>query len=118
MKFMPITLAIALFGLGGCAYLPDALAEDPLDILQRRVIAVSGRVTPSVVHIEAAVKVNNRRSLVTGSGFLMDADGVVLTNEHVVERAEKVSVLIPGRPGRYRDGQPARPERTGFSRGV
>ena len=31
----------------------------------------------------------------------MNAEGVVLTNEHVVERAEKVRVVIPGRAGRY-----------------
>ncbi len=88
--------------VAGCTMLPSALAHDPLDALQRRVISVSKRVTPSVVHIEAAVRVNTRRNLVTGSGLVMDAKGIVLTNEHVVDRAEKVSVVVPGRPGRYR----------------
>ena len=90
------------FLIAGCTMLPSALAHDPLDALQRRVIGVSKRVTPSVVHIEAAVRVNTRRNLVTGSGLVMDARGIILTNEHVVERAEKVSVLVPGRAGRYR----------------
>lgn len=100
MRLLPIlpTLALAL----GCGTLQDARADDPLDALQRRVIEVSERVTPSVVHIEAAVRVNNRGNLVTGSGFVMDPTGVVLTNEHVVERAQKVSVIVPGRRGRYR----------------
>ena len=97
-----LTLATSLSAFVGCTLLPTALADDPLDALQRRVIEVSERVTPSVVHIEAALRVNNRRSMVTGSGLLFDASGVVLTNEHVVERAEKVSVIVPGRPGRYR----------------
>jgi S1-C subfamily serine protease len=93
-------LALSL-ALVGCAALPLAQAGDPLDALQERVIAVSSAVTPSVVHIESVIKVDDRRQNVTGSGFLMESEGVVLTNEHVVERAEKVSVVVPGRPGRY-----------------
>ena len=93
---LPLHLALV-----GCALIPAARAKDALDELQARIIRVSELVTPSVVHIEAAVKLNNRRNLVTGSGFLMDPNGVVVTNEHVVERAEKVSVIVPGRPGRY-----------------
>ena len=93
---LPLYLALV-----GCALMPAAQAKDALDELQARIIRVSELVTPSVVHIEAAVKLNNRRNLVTGSGFLMDPNGVVVTNEHVVERAEKVSVIVPGRPGRY-----------------
>lgn len=97
-----ILAAILLLpALVGCGLPPLAWAADPLDALQDRVIAVGKRVSPSVVHIQAAVKQNNRRSLATGSGFMVDAEGVVLTNEHVVERAEKVTVLVPGRDGRY-----------------
>jgi len=95
-------LSSSVFILVGCSMMPTALAGDPLDALQRRVIGVSEKVTPSVVHIEAAVRVNQRRNLVTGSGFVLDEGGIVLTNEHVVERAEKVSVVVPGRAGRYR----------------
>ncbi len=100
MTRFPLTLPLYL-ALVGCALMPAAQAKDALDELQARIIRVSESVTPSVVHIEAAVKLNNRRNLVTGSGFLMDPNGVVVTNEHVVERAEKVSVVVPGRPGRY-----------------
>lgn len=95
-----LVLIPLISGLMGCSLTPLALA-DPLDALQRRVIEVGQRVSPSVVHIQAAVKQNNRRNLATGSGFVVDADGIVLTNEHVVERAEKVSVIVPGRDGRY-----------------
>lgn len=91
-----------LLTLLGCALLPTAHAEDPLKALQTRIIDVGNRVRPSVVHIEAAIKQNNRRNLVTGSGVVMLAEGIVLTNEHVVERAEKVSVILPGKAGRYR----------------
>ena len=93
---LPLSLALV-----GYALPPPAHAKDALDELQARIIRVSESVTPSVVHIEAAVRVNKRRNLVTGSGLLMKPEGVILTNEHVVERAEKVSVVVPGRPGRY-----------------
>ena len=77
----------------------DELA--PLDVrLEDRVIAISQRVTPSVVHIEAIVKRNDRRSEVTGSGVIASADGRILTNYHVVEKAEKVQVVVPGIAGK------------------
>jgi serine protease Do len=39
-----------------------------------------------------------RRSEGTGSGFLIDADGHILTNHHVIENAERVEVvLVDGR---------------------
>ncbi len=84
----------------GCSAWP-ARADDPLTALQQRIIRVGDELRPSVVYIEAAVRQNTSRNLVTGSGFMWSKDGVVLTNEHVVERAEKVSVVVPGRPGRY-----------------
>ncbi len=98
MRLAPSALFLMLIG---CAGLPSAYARDALDRLQDRIIRVSETVTPSVVHIEAVVKVNNRRKMVTGSGFVMDKEGIVLTNEHVVERAEKISIVVPGRSGRY-----------------
>jgi serine protease Do len=95
-----LSTAVLLLPLLGCASSAIS-AEDPLNALQKRVISVSNEVTPSVVNIEAALRQNTRRQIVTGSGFIMNADGIVLTNEHVVERAEKVTVIVPGRPGNY-----------------
>jgi S1-C subfamily serine protease len=92
---------LCTLALCGCTYLPSAVARDGLDEMQERVIAVGETVRPSVVHIEAIVRQNNRRNIVTGSGFLMTGEGVVLTNEHVVVKSEKVSVIVPGRTGRY-----------------
>jgi S1-C subfamily serine protease len=93
---VPLTLSLA-----GCVALSGAEAHDPIASLQSRIIEVSEAVKPSVVHIEAIVKLNNRRNVLTGTGFIMEPEGVMLTNEHVVARAEKVSVMVPGRPGRF-----------------
>ena len=69
--------------------------------LQERIIAVSEEVKPIVVHIEAIVKVNDRRKRVEGSGFIVDANGSIVTNHHVVDKAQKVEVTVPGRSHKY-----------------
>jgi S1-C subfamily serine protease len=78
-----------------------ARAQEALDQLQEKIIAVSEAVKPSVVHIEAIVKVDDRRNQITGSGVIASEDGLILTNHHVVERAEKVTVTVPGRRTKY-----------------
>ncbi len=90
-----------LLGCMGTLTPCGAARADALDAMQERIIKVSESVTPAVVHVEAAVRQNNRRNIVTGSGFVVKSEGIVLTNHHVVEHAEKVTVVIPNRPGRY-----------------
>ena len=87
----------ACLSLVACA----AFAEPAHQELERRIIDVAEQLKPSVVHIEAIVKFGNRRAPVTGSGVIASADGRILTNHHVVERAEKVTVSVPGQRRRY-----------------
>jgi len=73
----------------------------PSGDLERRIVTVAEAVTPSVVHIQAIVKFDDRRNEVTGSGLIVTADGAILTNEHVVDDAEKITVSVPGRKRKY-----------------
>lgn len=68
--------------------------------LQSLIAEVSRAVLPSVVHVEAIVRKNNQRAQVTGSGFFLDTEGYVVTNEHVVADAERVEVMVQGHAGR------------------
>jgi S1-C subfamily serine protease len=68
-----------------------------MDIAERRTIAVYERVAPSVVSITTRVQ---RRSFFfdiipeegSGSGFVLDKQGHILTNYHVVEGAERIDI--------------------------
>ena len=101
--YRPLRCALVFAALAALAAPSGAAASDAaaLDALQARIIEISQRVTPSVVHIEAIVKHNDRRAQVTGSGLVVDPAGLILTNEHVIEKAEKVTVIVPGRKQKY-----------------
>ena len=46
-------------------------AAPPSTDLEKRIVTVAEKVTPSVVHIQAIVKFDDRRSEVTGSGLIV-----------------------------------------------
>jgi serine protease Do len=92
---------LALLAPASPAHGAEPAAEPAFAALEQRIIEVAQRVKPSVVHIEAVVRVDDRRNVVTGSGVIADPDGMILTNHHVVDRAEKVTVAIPGQRRKY-----------------
>jgi len=73
--------------------------EELLDIAESLTIKVYERVSPSVVHITSRVIAMDyfggaypREG--TGSGFVIDKTGNIVTNNHVVESAESVEVTL------------------------
>jgi serine protease Do len=84
-----------------------AASQDPLVRMNEAIDALTRKVWPSVVQIlvtsygaredaargDASVIVGRQRS--TGSGFVIDADGYILTNAHVVSGAQRVQIVLP-----------------------
>ncbi len=75
-----------------------ALDAQDLDVAERRVVDVYERVAPSVVSITTQVL---RRGFFfeipeegAGSGFVLDRDGHILTNYHVVNGAQEIDVNL------------------------
>ena len=84
-------------------------APAPIDSLSRMndaIDALTKKVWPSVVQIlvtsYGARESNNRGEIATigrqrsvGSGFVIDAEGYIMTNAHVVSGAQRVQVILP-----------------------
>jgi serine protease Do len=83
-----------------------AQAPDALDRMNESIDALTKKVWPSVVQIlvtsygpregsrgDASVVVGRQHAI--GSGFVIDADGYIMTNAHVVSGAQRVQVVLP-----------------------
>ena len=82
-------------------------AEDPLEQFNASVEDLVKKVWPSVVQIQVSsygpreesdrgntnVIVGRQRSV--GSGFVIDPDGYIMTNAHVVSGAQRIQVVLP-----------------------
>jgi serine protease Do len=89
---------------------------DPLRQLNESIEALVARISPSVVQIVVSgygtVEENdqNQTSLVIGrqrkigSGVIVDAEGYIVTNAHVINGAERIEVLVPNAPGEAANG--------------
>ncbi|HEY2153823.1 MAG TPA: trypsin-like peptidase domain-containing protein [Vicinamibacterales bacterium] len=109
------TPALALLG---CVLVPPAVpihaaqrpapaaAQDPLARMNEAVDALTRKVWPSVVQIqvssygaqegprgETSAVVGRQRSV--GSGFVIDPEGYIMTNAHVVNDAQRVQIVLP-----------------------
>jgi S1-C subfamily serine protease len=79
--------------------LPPPQDDGLFDAYSRAVVSVVERVSPSVVSIDVRQRgATGRRSRAqagSGSGFVFAEDGLILTNSHVVDRADDISVSLP-----------------------
>jgi serine protease Do len=79
------------------AAIPPASAAPPTSI-ERSIYRARDKVFPALVHIEPILEIfqsgERGRIAVTGSGVIFSDDGYVLTNNHVIERAERVTCTL------------------------
>jgi serine protease Do len=104
-----ILLFCSLFGAGGRIFAQALATAKSVDPFAAAADALVRKVSPSVVQImvtayapiegedhgqgNAGLVVG--RQQVTGSGFIIDPDGYIITNAHVVNDAERVQVVLP-----------------------
>jgi S1-C subfamily serine protease len=93
-------MAIWLIGIGGIAQAQKAQSESQaLTPEEQIVISVVKRASPGVVHITSTAIAydfffNPVPQRGTGSGFVVDDRGYILTNNHVVEEADSLEVTL------------------------
>jgi serine protease Do len=95
--------------------LPAPRAANVLEAVSGSFEQIAREVNPSVVQIyvngyaagRGASSILTKRQ-VTASGIILDADGLIVTNAHVIDRATRIQVLIPA-PVASEAGDPALP---------
>jgi serine protease Do len=75
----------------------DRAALQLFDDLQRMIVSVSDAIKPSVVHIEVVKKTGQIKYKTLASGLIVDKRGFILTNEHVVDDAQSITVTLPSK---------------------
>lgn len=61
------------------------------------IISVSNTIKPAVVHIEVVQKSGQIKYKSLASGLVVDERGYILTNEHLVDKAQSITVTLPSK---------------------
>jgi S1-C subfamily serine protease len=72
----------------------EAADDSLLDAYSRTVAGTIERASPAVAHIQVAGARGGRVAHGTGSGVVVSPDGLVLTNNHVVEGAAQIELTF------------------------
>jgi S1-C subfamily serine protease len=72
----------------------SAVADDAalMDAYSHAVVDVVDRVSPAVVHVQVRGTRNGRAAQGAGSGVVVSPDGLVLTNNHVIDGAQSIAL--------------------------
>lgn len=101
-------LILALCLTGSCS--AQTRASDPLHQLNESIETLVARISPSVVQIlvsgygaveqteqsQTSLVISRQRKI--GSGVIVDPEGYIVTNAHVVSGAERIEVVVPNSP--------------------
>jgi S1-C subfamily serine protease len=68
--------------------------EELLDAYSSAVVGVVAAVSPSVVHVQVRGSRRGQLAQGSGSGTILSPDGIVLTNNHVVEGASAIELAL------------------------
>ena len=82
------------FVANGSSQLASSHDEELLDAYSSTVVSVVEAVSPSVVHVQVRGARQGRVAQGSGSGTILSPDGIVLTNNHVVEGASAIELAL------------------------
>jgi len=89
MNLINATLLLGLLTLGPAWGQPSFLLQT-----QEVIASVSDKVKPTVVHLETWGKRSGQRVKSLGSGLVVSAEGKIVTNYHVIDKAEQIQVVL------------------------
>ena len=109
-RFARMATVLSLLVAASTAFaqpVPRPAPPDPLVKMNESIDALTRKVWPSVVQIlvssygprnegpqgNASVVIGRQQS--TGSGFVIDPEGYIMTNAHVVDGAQRVQIVLP-----------------------
>jgi S1-C subfamily serine protease len=89
---LAVAVVVAVLAISGAITAPaPALAAPAADLA-----SVADQIEPSVARIDTTI--NYQRAIGAGTGIVLDPGGAVMTNFHVVQGADNITVTVVGRP--------------------